>query len=73
MFIKIPVYFEILGTIRELELVQEGLSLWLEQTLLGRKTKLELDLPWKKLFPKNVETPGKILLIKRDRVISGLK
>lgn len=73
MFIKIPVYFELKGSIRDLGFIQEGLQLWLENELLGRKASLPIDLPWKKFFPNELGIPEKVTLIKRDRVLDGLK
>jgi hypothetical protein len=73
MFIKVPIYFEIDGSFRDLGFIQEGLYLWLEQELLGRKASLDIVLPWGNLLPKESGVIKKVKLIKRNRVIDGLK
>jgi hypothetical protein len=73
MFIKIPVYFEIDGSFRDLGFIQEALQLFLEKQLLGRKTSLPVDLDWKKALPAEAGEILSVKLIKRDRVIDGFR
>jgi hypothetical protein len=73
MFIKIPVYFDVRGSFHNLGLIQEGLHLWLEQELFGRKTKVPVDLAWEKFIPSEEGIVEKVLMIKKKLVIDGLK
>lgn len=73
MFIKIPVYFEVEGSFRNLGLLQESLQLFLEHELLGRETSKVVNMNLKKVFGEEIGDIRKILLIKRDRVIDGLR
>jgi len=73
MFIKIPVYFEITGSFKDLGFIQEALQLFLEKQLLGRKSSVSVDVDWKKALPAEAGEILKVNLIKRDRVIDGLR
>lgn len=73
MFIKVPVYFEISGSFKELGFVQEVLQTYLEKTLLGRKASEVVNLDWKKALPEGSGYLKEVKLIRREKVIDGLK
>jgi len=74
MFLKIPVYFEVSGTVRDSGFIQECLHLWLQNKLLGEESSKNIKVPWKEAFASEGQEPPKsVSLVSRDRVIKGLK
>jgi len=73
MFIKVPVYFDVEGSITEVGLVQEFLTQVVVGTLLDRKRSLEITISNKDR--KNFTLPAemKITLIRRSQVLDGLR
>lgn len=76
MFIKIPVYFDLSGSISQenLTFLQEILSAWVEKELLGRKSQLPIDLPAKIHLKKaGLDPELTAKMVTRARVIDGLR
>lgn len=75
MFIRVPVYFDIRGSVRDPGFFQDLLQSWIEQFVLGRKTQLEIDLNLTKKVIKeyNLDPDTKVLLIRKDTVLDGLR
>lgn len=74
MFIKVPVYFEIIGTVpSNLGFLTENLQVFLEKSLLGRSQKVLLEFTKKDLEFIDLEKESKVFLIKRERVLDGMR
>lgn len=74
MFIKVPVYFEIIGTApSNLGFLTENLQVYLEKTLLGRSQKVGLKFTMRELSQMELPGESEVFLIKREKVLDGMR
>jgi hypothetical protein len=74
MFIKVPVYFDVQGSITELGLIQEFLSGLVEDLIVGdRKVSKEVPLTVKMKNDLGVPKEMKVFAIRRTQVLDGLR
>jgi hypothetical protein len=75
MFIKVPIYFDVAGSFHDVEILQFGLRIYLEEKLLGPKNTKTVRLPsilLEALLEKD-NVIEKVLLVKLDTVLEGLR
>lgn len=73
MFIKVPVYFEVSGSITDVGMIQELLAQIVEGTLLEKKRSISINISDKDRKNFNIPPEMKILLIRRAQVLDGLR
>lgn len=74
MFIKIPVYFDIIGIVpSHLGFLQENLQVQLEKNLLGRAVKVQIEYTKEDLKKLGIDAKTKIFMIRRDKVLDDMR
>jgi hypothetical protein len=74
VFIKVPVYFELEGIApNQLGFLQENLAAFVEKSLLGRAQKVLIGFSKKELQEVALPEGSTVHLVRRSRVLDGIR
>jgi hypothetical protein len=73
MFVKVPIYFDVQGSLSDISIIAEYLQVNLENMLLERQKSLKMEIPKKDRKLIGLDDKQEVILIRKIQVLDGIR